>query len=160
MAAKATFVHVEIRTLTHATEDHEKVLTALRNIVPQDAFEHAKMRSETIEGYFGNQIISTTLNIQGKSFQRHIMQDLFRRLGEDQRQSIMNSLSTYVDDDGNFYLRLSKDMLYLGKISLGRENTLRLRAKLVLPRKRRELVIETLKQLMLDANSTSEVNHS
>ncbi len=48
--------YIEIRVFAHATEDLEKVQTALRNLLPQELAETIVFEKTTVTGHYGNPI--------------------------------------------------------------------------------------------------------
>ncbi|MEB3846558.1 MAG: exosome protein, partial [Desulfurococcales archaeon] len=54
---------LELRVYSHATEDKEKVLKAIRNILGDEYWEKAQVSEEVYSGHYGNPVIVITAKI-------------------------------------------------------------------------------------------------
>jgi RNA binding exosome subunit len=93
--------HISIQTLCHATEDENKVRTALQRLYP-----HFKKRKAT--GHFGNPIYIFETEITRK---REIA-TLLHLLKENLASTLRNDLKRRMDEKGSLYIRLDKQKLY------------------------------------------------
>ncbi len=106
---------IELRVYVHATEDRDKVLQAVKNIIPADLWEHAEIEEETYEGHYGNPITVITVRIRG-SKASEALQSILSRLGKGDRAVLSTSLEDRVDKEGTLYFRLSKQDAFLGRL--------------------------------------------
>ena len=95
----AVFHWVRVRLFCYATEDEEKLHAVMRNISGTDDF-HAEMS----DGHHGNTMTILAADIKGNSE----CTKLFRRLGKDVIESVLNGLDDRMGEDCTFYLRLDK----------------------------------------------------
>ncbi len=106
---------VEITTHCHATEDQEKVLRALKNILPEGLREKQPIIEE-YKGHYGNVIKIIRLELLGSE-----AQDFVKHLGsrlEDSDKSILKVSFDYrYDQRGNkFFIRLDKQAAYNNRL--------------------------------------------
>ncbi len=106
---------VEARVFVHATEDKEKVLKALLEIVPEELRREVKIEEEVLQGHYGNPIIKLTLRVEGPHAER-VVDYIFSKLSPADRGLLATSIEDRVDKNGTFYLRLSKQEAYQGNI--------------------------------------------
>lgn len=105
--------YILFRTQAHATEDVSRVHEALEHVLP----ENTAIDAIETEGYFGNPITIFTARLEKKAAGKYI--DFLREKlpAEDLRQ-LIHELPERVDDDCNFFLRLSKQDAYLGDVRI------------------------------------------
>lgn len=106
---------VEARVFVHATEDKEKVLKALLEIIPEDLRGDVEIEEEVLQGHYGNPIIKITLRVNGPNAER-VASYIFSKLTPADRGLLASSIEDRVDKDGTFYLRISKQEAYRGNI--------------------------------------------
>jgi hypothetical protein len=118
--------YILFRTQAHATEDVSRVREALAHVLPADTAIDAV---ET-EGYFGNKITIFSSRLEKKGAESYI--DFLReRLPEADRGQLVAELPERVDEDCNFFLRLSKQDAYLDAVRITyAEDAISLRARL------------------------------
>ena len=66
MSSKPPIAYMEIRVFAHATEDPEKVQTAVRNLLPTELAETLVFEKSALTGHHGNPIILITATIKDK----------------------------------------------------------------------------------------------
>jgi RNA binding exosome subunit len=102
--------YLYFRTLSHATEDINKVKKAMSFITGQDVFK------ETIEkGYYGNSIVILELQIKKK---REIDEFWRRMKSLGVVDEIIPLLDELVDEHGTLYLRFNKQEAYMERIAI------------------------------------------
>jgi len=143
---------IEIRVLVHATEDTGKVLEALQNILGEEVSKEVEFIQEKLEGHYSNPITLVKAKVYSKSQARKILQNIFSKLEELDRQKLWNEVEEKVDEDGNFYLRFDKQEAYLGRFKLTNADPVRIQVKLAIPRKQKDKIVEVFKQLILPTN--------
>ncbi len=108
------FISVVLSTFAHATEDIEKVRTAMMNILPKDA----KIDSKNMEGHHGNPIILLETKISKKSQVRDWWKNFSEKIGAKGIEKILESLPENIDDSCHLCLRLEKKSAHLGEYVL------------------------------------------
>lgn len=109
---------VEIETFAHATEDGEKVLKAILNLVPENIRERLKdnVLYLNLQGHHGNPITLYRLKVKGEHAQM-IVKNLFSNMESFDSRLILSSLEER-SDESSIYLRLDKQYAYLGVFKL------------------------------------------
>jgi RNA binding exosome subunit len=91
--------NISYRLMVYGTEDEEKVLEALRNVIP--GRQHPKGR--IAEGYHGNPITV----LRGRLDRRRALREFTEEFREVFRGR-MDELEDRFDENGNLFLRLDK----------------------------------------------------
>lgn len=119
------FSSAEVNLLLHGTEDGNKVLQSMQNTlsIPPERFS-----STLSEGHYKNKILllKATLSSQEAGELAHRIMSLLNSLD---RERLSNSLPEYSDEKGNLYLRLDKQRICQGKVSLSETDAIRIRFK-------------------------------
>jgi len=105
---------IEIQTFVHATEDFEKVLTCLKNIIP---FEFSYTARKTF-GHFKNPIYILNVALRKRKEIEKFIAALNERLSSEDRKKIKEGLEERFEE-GKFYMRLDKMRAYAGEAALG-----------------------------------------
>lgn len=106
--------YILFRTQAHATEDVSRVRKALETVLPPET----PITEERTEGYFGNPITILTARIEDKKAAEKYMEFLRTSLPASDLEELIKELPQRVDDECNFYLRLSKQDAYLGDVRI------------------------------------------
>jgi len=109
---------LELRVYSHATEDKEKVLKAIRNILGDEYWEKAQVSEEVYSGHYGNPVIVITAKIADPEAASRALNHILSRMGKADRMIMADSLEDRVDKEGTLYFRLSKQDALLGKLIL------------------------------------------
>jgi RNA binding exosome subunit len=119
------FSSAEIRLVIHATEDLDKVLNAVEGAlaVPQASFQ-----SEKSEGHYGNQILLVGAEV-GSRDAALLATRIISTLNRADRQELADNIEDYADEKGSLYLRLDKQRLCQGKVSLAESDAVRIKFK-------------------------------
>lgn len=126
MPSKTPIAFIDIRTFAHATEDPDKVLTALRNVLPPETVGNVVFKKTDLTGYYRNEIVL----FQTKITDRHVASEVFRKLsaglGILDKELLSGQISQHMEK-GNLYLRLDKQAAYLNQIKLGQVDPIHFR---------------------------------
>jgi RNA binding exosome subunit len=129
MPADRVLHSVEISTIAHATDDLDKVQSALRLILPESLKDKEVFTRRYMQGHHGNPIVT----FDGKLTKSHDVGEFVgqfsRQLAKDQKLLIERDLDMHSDDDGNLYVRLDKQQASRGIVELGDEDPIRVRMK-------------------------------
>jgi len=138
---------VEIRVLSHATEDTAKVLKALKGVVTEGVIGEINLIQEKLEGHYGNPITLIRSKIYSKSQAREIIQNIFSKLDEYDRTQFSAGIESRMDEEGRLYVRLDKQAAYHGKFKLKDEDPIHIQIKLAIPSKQKEKIMEVFRQI-------------
>ena len=125
MAEISPIQSVEISTIAHATEDTSKVENALRRLLLGTSLPFTR---RYLEGHYRNPIVRVDTRLSRKDAVR-FAETLMRDLPRSERLRIQRNLALHSDDEGNLYIRLDKQKLFLGEVRLGEEDPVRVKIK-------------------------------
>lgn len=117
LSSKVPVTHIDVRVFAHATEDEEKVLTALRNTLPQQTSESMVFKRTSLTGHHGNPIILFEAKIKDKNHIRAFFENLASKLGNLDKEILSGEIEQHIDK-GCLYIRLDKQSAYLNEIRL------------------------------------------
>lgn len=117
MSSKTPVTHIEIRVFAHATEDEDKVLTAVRNTLPPRISENITFKRSSLTGHHGNPIVLFEAKIRDKEEAKAFLQKLASSLSSLDKEVLANEIEQHVEK-GCLYLRLDKQSAYLNEIRL------------------------------------------
>lgn len=148
------FLHIQLRVFAHATEDPDKVRTALANVAGYDLedekdlkrFEKATTTLRS-QGHFNNPIIIYETEIQRAAEVRRFWARLFDQDGAKER--LAEEVDERLDDDLVFWVRLDKQAAFGGTPRLTKgEDVVQVRAKLATYPKDRDVGLAFLKDFL------------
>lgn len=117
-----------LEVFCHATEDEEKVLQVMRNVLPE-SLRGKKPEIEKLFGLYKNKITKFSMKL-GRRESREFMEFLKTNLPEDDRKRLVSEASERIDGSG-FFFRLDKQEAYRhGRLKLagsGGEDTIEVR---------------------------------
>ncbi|MDQ3835385.1 MAG: hypothetical protein M3270_00415 [Thermoproteota archaeon] len=119
------FAAAEINLVLHATEDENRVLRAIEDIllVPTKRF----MRSSS-EGHYKNKIILLKAILSSHEA-ASLAKRMISLLNSSDREHLSRLADEYSDEKGNLYIRLDKQRMCQGRLSLSETDAIRVRFK-------------------------------
>ena len=156
---EATPTSVFFQVFCYVTEDEEKVLTALKNILPE---ELKKMKIDRVksEGYYHDPIILMRLQIKKKRFTDLFLKFIAEKLNTQTRRYIARNIGKIIDDKGNLYLRFSKQDAYKGLLKIGSRDVIWIKIHFRAYRDKQKSIIDYLKKLGLMPNEEIYTNQA
>lgn len=137
------FHWLEIRTFCHATEDEERVVAALRAVLPD-----GEVKRDALEGHFGNPLVAIAVRTERATDIKEVWRRIVASLGRD---DLLRDLGERLDEDLVYHLRLDKQRAYLGVIArLSSGDVLDLRAKVAAFPKKRDTAERALRAFLED----------
>ena len=113
--SKSPIGYVNIRVFAHATEDQERVMSSVRNMLSVELGEIAVFKKTGLTGHHGNPI---TL-IEVELADRQLLLGLLRKIGNGltalDKETLSREMSLHLEK-GNLYLRFDKQQAFLGKL--------------------------------------------
>lgn len=106
---------IEVTTLVHATEEFDRVLTCLKNIIPV-GFEYTVQKSY---GHFKNPIQIIKAEIKRTKDTSVVIDNLKRSISAEDRRAILNEVDKRFDE-GRLYISLDKMRAYYGDVRIGK----------------------------------------
>ena len=119
------FSAAEINLVLHATEEVSKVLQPIQDVL---SVASERFSISTSEGHYKNKIfyLRVMLSSQEANVLALRIMSLFN---SSDKEHLARSLPDYSDEKGNLYLRLHKQTLCRGKVSLSEIDAIRIRFK-------------------------------
>ena len=111
--------------VAHATEDIQKIITKMHDVflIPTEKFLISKA-----EGHWGNEISVIRAECDHNESSA-LLERIISRLKIGEKNFLLGSISDSFDEKNNFYIRLNKQSLCKGIISLSERDSIRMRFK-------------------------------
>jgi RNA-binding protein len=113
MSSKPPIAYIDIRVFAHATENPEKVQSAVKNLLTEELAENLLFEKSTLEGHHGNPINLFTVRLTDKKQLPVMMQKIASTLSAIDKEELDRDIKLHLEK-GNLYLRLNKQSAFLG----------------------------------------------
>jgi RNA binding exosome subunit len=120
--------YVDIRFCAHATEDLEKVVMAVQNVLPSEHIEDISFKRSNLEGHYGNPITFFETRIKDKETVRALVENLSANLSSLDKEELGRTINRCVEK-GSLYIRLDKQAALKGKIKLVTSDPIHMRIR-------------------------------
>ena len=120
-----TFSTAEISIIVHATENQDKVLQSINDVL---SISPERFSSNTSEGHWGNKIILLSAVITTAEA-NSLISKILSTLNKIDRHSLSDFFDNYIDEKGNLYIRLDKQRICQGRTSLSDNDSIRIRLR-------------------------------
>ena len=120
--------YIDIKFFAHATEDLEKVMEAVRNILPANRLEEIDFKKNSLKGHHGNPIVFFEAKIERKDLVKAVIDSVFSRLSMLDKEILRKEIEMHVEK-GSLYLRLDKQAAFQEVVKLGVVDPIRLRIR-------------------------------
>jgi RNA binding exosome subunit len=117
MSTKPPIAYIDIRVFAHATEDPDKVQTAVRNLLPPELSENLIFEKTSCTGHHGNPIILFTSKLTDKKLLPKALEKIGKDLGALDKEDLDRDIKLHLEK-GNMYLRFDKQSAFLGSLKL------------------------------------------
>ena len=117
MTSKAPIAYITIRVFSHATEDPEKVQTAVRNTLPEDLAANLTFTKSSVTGHHGNPIILFEAKLADRQALPTAMQKIAAELSPLDKDQLGSEMKQHIEKR-NLYLRFDKQNAFQGKLKL------------------------------------------
>jgi RNA-binding protein len=143
MSSKPPIGYVDLRVFVHATEDPEKVIAAVKNLLPTELAETAQFEKSSLTGHYGNPITLFTSKLTDKKALPVLLQKLGENLNALDKESLLQNIKLHVEKH-NLYLRFDKQSAYLGTFRFTQNDPIHL--KIHFKNKTCEEIVEICRQ--------------
>lgn len=126
MSSKSPVGYVDLRVFAHATEEEDKVLMAVRNVLPSESIDSVSFSRSNLTGHHGNQIVLFEARIKDKRLAQIFLSKLCSGLGVLDKEGLSKEIMNHLNR-GNLYIRLDKQSAYLNELRLGSEDPIHVR---------------------------------
>lgn len=120
--------YVDIRFFAHATEDADKVIEAVQNVLPSGHTEDIVFNKRNLRGHYGNPITFFEAKIKNKEAIRALVENLSSRLSVLDKETLHREIHLHVEK-GSLYVRLDKQAAFEGKLKLCTSDPIRIRIR-------------------------------
>lgn len=117
MSSRVPIGYIDIRVFAHATEDTEKVLSAVRNTLPTELVDKIVFKKTSLTGYYRNPIMFFETKIKERDAVKTVFEKLASGLSSLDKELLNNEIKQHLDK-GNLYIRLDKQSAYLNELKL------------------------------------------
>ncbi len=136
--------YVDIRAFAHATEDPDKVIEAVRHLLPASHVDEIIFKRRNLKGHYGNPITLFETRVKKKEIVNAIVETLSSGLSELNKETLQRNISAHMEK-GSLYIRLDKQAAFQGEFKLCTADPVRIRMRFRI--KRRENIIEICREL-------------
>ena len=126
MSSKPPIAYMDIRVFAHATEDTEKVQTAVRNLLPEQLAQTLNFQQATLTGHHGNPITLFTAKLTDKKLLPAALEKIGSGLNSIDKEKLCKDLKLHMEK-GNLYLRLNKQYAFLGAFKFSQNDPIHLK---------------------------------
>jgi len=109
--------YIDIRFFAHATEDSDKVVKAVQQILPSDRIDDIVFKRDNLRGHYGNPITLFETRIKEKEIIRAFVEKLSSHLDESDKEALREEIDLRVER-GSLYIRLDKQAAFQGEFRL------------------------------------------
>ena len=115
MSSKSPIAYIDIRAFAHATEDTDKVQTAIRNLLPTELAETLIFEKTSLTGHHGNPITLLSTKLTDKKTLPATLKKIGSGLNSLDKEELSRDLKLHMEKR-NLYFRFNKQSAYLGTI--------------------------------------------
>jgi RNA binding exosome subunit len=120
--------YVDVRFCAHATEDLDKVMKAVQNVLPSDHIEYITFKRSNLDGHYGNPITFFDARIKDKETVRALVENLSANLSSLNKDELGREIHRCVEK-GSLYIRLDKQAALKGKTKLATSDPIHIRIR-------------------------------
>jgi RNA binding exosome subunit len=118
-------VTTSIHVVAHATEDIPKILLRMNDVL---SIPMEKFLVSPAKGHWGNEISIIMVECDNKE-SHALLERIISNLKIGEKNYLLNSISDSFDEKDNFYIRLNKQSMCKGVVSLSEHDSIRIRFK-------------------------------
>jgi len=117
LSSKIPIAYIDVRVFAHATEEIDKVLKAVRNILPAALIDTVVFKKTNLTGHHGNPIVLLETRIKEEGAAQAVFEKLSSGLRILDKELLNSEIKQHLEK-GNLYIRLDKQSAYLNEIKL------------------------------------------
>ncbi len=107
--------YIDIRVFSHATEDTEKVLAAVRHVLPEELGESVVFKKTALVGHHGNPIVLFEAKLEDRQLLTTVLKRIGIGLTSLDKETLDREMKLHLEK-GNLYLRFEKQQAFLGEL--------------------------------------------
>ena len=120
--------YVDVRFCAHATEDLDKVMVAVQNVLPSDHIKDITFKRSNLEGHYGNPITFFDTRIKNKKAVKALVENLSTNLSSLEKEELGRTINRCVEK-GSLFIRLDKQAALRGKTKFATSDPIRIRIR-------------------------------
>ncbi|MBX5326710.1 MAG: RNA-binding domain-containing protein [Candidatus Bathyarchaeia archaeon] len=133
--------YIDIRVFSHATEDENKVMEAVKKILPSEFAEEIAFEKHDTRGHHGNPITFFETRIKDKKILGRIVEKFSSNLNTLDKENLRRSITTYTEK-GSLYVRLDKQAAFNNEFKLAQADPIHVRIRF-----KKQDITETCREL-------------
>ena len=114
---KSPIAYIDLSFFAHATEDPDKVMKAVQNVVSTDIAEKISFKKSKLKGDHGNLIIFYKTRIDEEKITEPLLHQISSQLSAQDKQMLLEELDRHIEK-GSLYMRLDKQSAFKGNLGL------------------------------------------
>ncbi len=116
---------LSLQVLCHATEDQNKVLKAVRNVLG-DVADKASISSETLKGHYGDPVTIMRIYLLDEKACEEVFLRILSSLSGFEREELWSERTKKGKHGGKLYVRLDKQEAFLGRMRQSDKDPIRI----------------------------------
>ena len=125
---KSKISYINLGFFAHATEDQNKVLKAVKNILPPRYADKVSFSKKSLKGDYGNPIIFFKTQIKDPEIAESFLSNISSNLPAIDKEELLRHLDLHLSK-GSLYIRLDKQEAFRGKFRLCRADPIRIQIR-------------------------------
>jgi RNA binding exosome subunit len=117
LSYRVPLAYIDIRVFVHATEDTEKVLAAVHNLLPTELAGKVAFKKKGLAGHYKNPLILFKTRVKEKDAVKRVFEKLASNLDSLDKELLDKEINQHLDK-GNLYIRVDKQSAYLNELKL------------------------------------------
>ena len=113
-----------MRVFAHATEDSDKVLAAIRNLLPSELGESVVFQKTRLTGHHGNPIILFETKLADKQVLPAVLKKFGASLTSFDKEQLNDNMKLHLEKR-NLYLRFDKQFAFQGEVRFSQNDPIR-----------------------------------
>ncbi len=118
--------YIDIRVFAHATENQDKVQTAVKNLLTAELIENLVLEKSLLEGHHGNPITLFTVRLVDRKQLPIMLKKIGEGLSTLDKEALNQEIKLHLEK-GNLYLRLDKQSAFQGKVKFTQNDPIHLK---------------------------------
>ena len=123
-----SIAYIDIRFFAHATEDLDKVIEAVQNVLPANHVDDIVFKRDNLQGHYGNPILLFETRIKKKETVKTVIENFSSHLRELDKKALHEEIDLHVQK-GSLYIRLDKQTALQGQLKLCTTDAIRIRIR-------------------------------
>ena len=115
MSSKPPIGYIDVRVFAHATEDSDKVIAAIRNLLPSELGESVIFQKTRLTGHHGNPIILFETKLADKQGLPAVLKKIGAGLTSFDKEQLNDNMKLHLEKR-NLYLRFDKQFAFQGEV--------------------------------------------